>query len=170
MGIRALSMGLALAVGAPLVATTADAAVVICQKKNKLKLRVDACTAKETQVPAADLGVTGPAGADGSAVAYAHVLADGTLDLANSKNVTQANVSLQSTSAYCFSGLTFTFKNVIATPDYGDPVTGGQPGLESTAAIGDPWGDCSLVTDPQVEIATSIDGIFAPAGFYVIFN
>jgi hypothetical protein len=91
MGTRALSLGLALAVGAPLVATTADAAVVICQKKNKLKLRIDACTSKETQVDAAELGVTGPAGEPGTQgpegptnlVATVRAEADGTLGAAH---------------------------------------------------------------------------------------
>jgi len=44
---------------------SADAAVVICQKGNKLKLRPDACKKKETQVAASELGATGPAGAPG---------------------------------------------------------------------------------------------------------
>jgi hypothetical protein len=176
MGCRALAVGLALAVMAPLAARNADAAVVICQKKNKLKLRVDTCTAKETQVDASELGVVGPPGApgndgaDGSAVAYAHILSDGTVDLARSKNITQANVSKQLTSAYCFSGLTFSFQNVVATPDYGDSTTGGVTGLEATVGIDLPWNDCSGVIGTQAEIATAIGGTFAPASFYVIFN
>jgi hypothetical protein len=83
LGIRALAVGLALAVGAPLLGSTADAAVVICQKKNKLKLRVDACTSKETQVPATELGATGPAGPAGpegpsNLVAVVRIETDGT--------------------------------------------------------------------------------------------
>jgi hypothetical protein len=51
---------------ATLLTASADAAVVICStKKGKLSLRTDACKAKETLVPAADLGVTGPAGPQG---------------------------------------------------------------------------------------------------------
>src|SRR6266536_872811 len=100
-------------------------------------------------------------------LAYAHVLQDGTVDLANSKNITQANVTRTATSAYCFSGLSFAFQSVIANPDYGDPTSGGQPGLESTVALGDPWGDCSSVPGTQVEVATSIQDSFAPAGFFV---
>jgi hypothetical protein len=191
MGIRVIAVGLALAVGAPVVATTADAAIVICQRKSKLKLHIGACTSKETQVAASELGVTGPqgpagpqgqagsvgpqgpegpVGPAGSAVAYAHVLADGTVDLARSKNITQANVSRLLTSAFCFSGLAFSFKNVIATPDYGDASTGGQPGLEATVAIDLPFADCLGAPNTQAEVATSIGGSFAPASFYVIFN
>jgi hypothetical protein len=43
---------------------------------------------------------TGPPGKDGSAVAYAHVFADGTLDAANSNNVT---VVSHSTGHYCLA-------------------------------------------------------------------
>jgi hypothetical protein len=43
--------------------------------------------------------VVGPPGMDGSAVASAHVGADGSIDLASSKNISGANVSLLSTSA-----------------------------------------------------------------------
>lgn len=65
MRTRILSLGLAAVLGGVLAAPSADAAVVICQKKQKLKLRVDACKAKETQVDASELGVVGPAGPQG---------------------------------------------------------------------------------------------------------
>jgi hypothetical protein len=42
---------------------------------------------KASELPSGPPGAAGPAGAPGSAVAYAHVLANGTLDLAASKNV-----------------------------------------------------------------------------------
>jgi hypothetical protein len=167
-GMIAATVAVALAV--PLFATDASAALVICQRKNRIKIRVDECKKKETQVEATELGVTGPPGMDGSAVAFAHVAADGTVDLASSKNVTDTNVSLLSTSAYCFHDLGFSFSHVIATPDYGDQTSGGQEGLESTVALGDPWGDCVGQAGTEVEVATSIKGTFAPAGFFVIFN
>jgi hypothetical protein len=49
------------------------------------------------QGPKGDTGPAGPAGMDG-APAYAHVYADGTLDVANSKNVT---VTSASSGTYC---------------------------------------------------------------------
>ena len=168
---RAFVLVLAVAIAAPLLSAGADGAVVICQRNNKLKLRIDACTSWEAFVPASELGVTGPPGPpgmDGSAVAYAHVLYDGTVDEARSRNVTSANVSLEATSAFCFSGLTFPFENVIAVPDYGDSTTGGYVGLEATVAIDFPFGDCS--GNPQAEVATSFGGLFAPISFFVIFN
>lgn len=48
-----------------LVPADANAALVICQKKKRIKIRQDACTPKETQVDAAELGVTGPQGPAG---------------------------------------------------------------------------------------------------------
>jgi hypothetical protein len=86
MGCRALAVGLGLAVGATLVAAPSDAAVVICQKGSKLKLRVDACKAKEVAVPAVELGATGPKGDTGDTgpegpsnlVAAVRVESDGT--------------------------------------------------------------------------------------------
>jgi hypothetical protein len=61
-------MGWIGAVVVGVIASHAQAAVVICERKGKLKLRQEACTAKETAVAASELGVTGPqgpAGADG---------------------------------------------------------------------------------------------------------
>jgi hypothetical protein len=59
-------------------------------------------------------GVKGDTGAAGSALAYAHVLADGTLDTANSKNIVGEEHSPGNTGRYCFD-LGFTPKNAIAT-------------------------------------------------------
>jgi hypothetical protein len=52
-------------VAGSMVAAHAQAAVVICERKGKLRLRQDACTAKETQVDASELGVAGPEGPAG---------------------------------------------------------------------------------------------------------
>lgn len=64
--MRALVGGMALVLGGTMVCPpAADAAVVICKRKNKLKLRETACTSKEEPVDAAELGVTGPEGPEG---------------------------------------------------------------------------------------------------------
>src|SRR5262245_1835107 len=119
MGCRALAVGLGLAVGATLLAGPADAAVVICQKGSKLKLRIDACKGKEVAVPAAELGVAGRKGAPGdegptNLVATVRVESDGTTGAAHAAagiTVTTANeflglsrVTLDGTGA--FTGLT----------------------------------------------------------------
>ena len=69
--------------------------------------------------PPGPAGEAGEPGAPGAAIAYARVRSDGTVEVANSKNVTQANVTTPAAgAAYCFSGLTFMFNNAIATADY----------------------------------------------------
>lgn len=59
--------GTILAMAFSLLATgDAGAVVVLCKKGNKpLKVREGTCKGKETQVPASELGVTGPQGAQG---------------------------------------------------------------------------------------------------------
>jgi hypothetical protein len=61
-----LAAALAIGTLAPLtMPINADAAVVLCQRKNRIKLRIDVCKSKETQLDAAELGVTGPTGPQG---------------------------------------------------------------------------------------------------------
>jgi len=72
------------------------------------------------QVPAGPTGATGPAG---TALAYARVGADGTLDPGTppqNKGVAQANVEHDGTTGegvYCFGGLGFTPTSAIVTVD-----------------------------------------------------
>src|SRR5438445_299082 len=49
-------------VAGALLAPAADAAVVICKRKNKIQLRETACKSKETQIATTELGATGPPG------------------------------------------------------------------------------------------------------------
>jgi hypothetical protein len=99
-------MALAMAACVALSAGTVRAAVV-CQKGQKLKLRVSACKAKEVQVhdlaeiaQPGPTGPTGPTGAPGTARAYAEV------DVATPSFVTArtngfASVSRTGTGIYC---------------------------------------------------------------------
>jgi hypothetical protein len=66
-------------------------------------------------------GVQGPAG---TAVAYAHVNADGTVEAAASMNLADANVTHPATGVYCFTGLSFTVHSFVASPDAFGPVDG----------------------------------------------
>jgi hypothetical protein len=59
----------------------------------------------------------GPQGPPGTAVAYAHVYAHGAVDRAQSKGVTDANVSRPQPGIICFRDLPFTPRNVVASPD-----------------------------------------------------
>ncbi len=67
-----------------------------------------------TQGPA---GPQGPAGAPGTALGFAHVLSNGTVVAADSKNVTTSNISRTQQGSYCFNGLTFTPKSVVVTQE-----------------------------------------------------
>ena len=65
-------------------------------------------------------GAAGQNGAPGGALAYAHVLADGSVDPVNSKNVSSSSVSETSahSGSYCFRGLPFTPHNAVATAGF----------------------------------------------------
>jgi hypothetical protein len=156
---------------------------VFCRKKSGVVSIRTACKKSETQVDLASFGALGPRGdkgdagtngtngtngMPGAAIAYAHVLANGTIDTTDSKNVTNANVTLDTftvPSAFCFHDLTFSFHNVV--------VVAGWDGLGSTGtfaqgAVGDPAGDCTSVG--QAIVVTQTTSAFTPADFYIIFN
>ena len=70
--------------------------------------------------PAGASGAAGAAGAPGSAIGYAHLIVSGagvTVDATRSKNVTQANVTHPATGVVCFSGLSFTPRNIVGSDD-----------------------------------------------------
>src|SRR5919201_3973271 len=100
------------------------------------------------QGPEGPTGPRGLSGPSGSAVAYAHVNANATLDAANSKNVASGNVARPTSSptgVYCFSGLSFTPHAVAVT-------IGVQGSAWAAYARTDDGGDCP--THTQVEVQT----------------
>jgi len=106
MTMRVVGMVVAVA----LASSQADAALVICQKGKKIKLRQDACTSKETQVAASELGVVGPqgpagsdgpAGPAGSARAYAQV--DTSPALVAGRTLNFDAVTRINTGVYCLT-------------------------------------------------------------------
>jgi hypothetical protein len=99
----------------------------------------------------------------GVPIAWAHVTPAGSVIAADSKGITSANVTLESTSAYCFHGLPFTVHNGITTEEY-DSVDGVQGA--AAFAKGNPDDDCATA---QAEVATTVANTFAPSGFYVYF-
>src|ERR671922_1698177 len=109
-------------------------------------------------VPAAQVGV--------SPLAYARVRSTGDVVEADSRGVADANVFRAKAGRYCFTGLPFTFRTAQATPDFGDPVTGGKDDITAQVAKGNPEGDCPVGN--LLEVATSDNGP-SPAGFYVWF-
>jgi hypothetical protein len=108
-----------------------------------------------------------------SPVAYARVAASGDVIEASSRGVGDANVSVESTSAYCFRNLPFQFKTAQATIDFESAATQ-QPTLRASAtasvALGNPFGDCAGA-GVQLEVVTAKadTAAFAKSGFFVVF-
>ncbi|GAA5141221.1 hypothetical protein GCM10023340_02530 [Nocardioides marinquilinus] len=106
-----------------------------------------------------------------SPVAYAVVRADGTVVRAASRGITSANVSLESTSAYCFRNLGFRFKTAMATPVYSDDYV---PGTTVSVARPGVYGydsDCSPAARLEVATAEEAGGEvdYSPADFTIWF-
>ncbi len=99
-------------------------------------------------------------------VAHATVLADGSVVATRSFGITGANVSLDATSAFCFQDLEFEFTTVQVSPIYegNEDITTTEVGYPDTIDMG----DCDDL-DAELEIATLIDGVWAPRGFTVTF-
>ena len=115
-------------------------------------------------------GAPGAKGADGTALAYARIGIDGTVDLARSKGVTQANVlhdvGLLGTGRYCISGLSFTPKNVVATVD----VANGTANGPIVTAGAQQFNTCPVGTQVTVLTTRAADNFFVEQGFYVLIN
>jgi hypothetical protein len=114
-------------------------------------------------------GPQGAAGAPGSALAFALVRANGTVDPELSKNVTTANVVANGTGVYGFRGLSFRPRSIQVTMSFDSAaVTGSNVG----GGLGF-IGDCSSVVGVDQACATSNDDADAgaePRAFFVVFN
>jgi hypothetical protein len=111
-------------------------------------------------------GTNGAPGADGSALGFAHVNQDGTLDEANSAHLVSANVASSPVAGvYCFTGLTFTPRNVIAMITASGSAISAKGSLEAI----EPSGVCPAGTTVWIETITALGGPTAN-GFYVSFN
>jgi hypothetical protein len=110
-------------------------------------------------------GLKGDRGANGTALAYARVASDGTIDTARVKGITQANMSHTSGSGiYCLS-LSFAAKNVVATLE--PTATGNELIYASIPAPSPSLGCPSGAITVQVRDAV---GAATDASFYVAFN
>ena len=115
--------------------------------------------------PRGPQGVAGPAGPAGSALAYAHINADGTFDAAGSSGVTAANFVHTGAGEYCFSGLTFTPKNVVSTIDAASGAASGS--AVAHAALG----TASVCpAGSQVAVITANNNVPGDYGTYILFN
>jgi hypothetical protein len=91
-------------------------------------------------------------------VAFAHVSSGGVLDAANSKNV--GAVTKIGTALYCFSGLPFTPRGVVANVDFSDAT----PNFALTQA-----GTGVTCPGQQALVSTFQGSNPSPAKFYVVF-
>ncbi len=116
-------------------------------------------------------GKEGPPGKDGTAIAYAHVLWNGTsasFAAGQSFGMGSATVTHRAISAFCFAGLPFTAKNVQVTADYGNFVAE-QPHVQvQIVSPSEETFDC--LKGETVEVATAGASGWEPMSFYVTFN
>jgi hypothetical protein len=113
-------------------------------------------------------GGTGPQGIQGtagSAVAFARVAANGTLDVAHSKNITASALS-SITGVYCITPSVPVSNVVVSVPH-----NGGDPGELAQAGInanGDP--ETTACSTPSWVAIRSASGTNENHIFYVVFN
>jgi hypothetical protein len=115
--------------------------------------------------PRGPQGAAGPQGPAGTALAYAHITSTGTLDETNSAGVTAANFTHNGPGEYCFKGLSFTTKNVVATVDAAG--AGTLAGTSAHTTLGD---STYCPTGTQVAVVTTSDTAAADYGVYIVFN
>jgi hypothetical protein len=114
-------------------------------------------------IPEGKAGPAGPAGAPGSALAYAHVNADGTLDSANSRNIASTKLTAQP-GYYCVLP-SVAVHNVIADGD------GGLTGRIVNTSFEDHVTSCP---DGAASVETFKFNTnkfeFVDSSFYIVFN
>jgi hypothetical protein len=151
-------------------------AVVSSKVKNRSLLAADFKAGQLPSGPKGDkgdpgapgaAGQNGAPGAPGEAVAYATVNEDGTIEAAQSKNITAAMITHPSTGVYCFRNLGFTAKNAMASGDNANDVN-------NTLATPFVWlgfgiGGCDLAAGDRVRVRTVISntGALADRKFYI---
>lgn len=97
-------------------------------------------------------------------VAFAHIAGNGTVDAPRSKGIAQANVTHPESGRFCFSGLAFTPRSVLANVDYLE--AGATPGPIATVSIGAT--DCPAGTQASVVILNN--NVLGDRAFYVLLN
>ena len=113
-------------------------------------------------------GDKGDPGAPGTAVAYAYVNADGSVDESRSKGIADANV-VANGGIYGFRGLGFEPKSVVTTMAFDSAAVTGNNASGGAAYIG----DCNFVAGAdQACVSTDDDGDPAAEAraYFVVFN
>jgi hypothetical protein len=112
------------------------------------------------------VGPQGPSGPAGSALGWAHVLGDGTVD--SGHNVTQANVTKAFPRGYCFTGLGFVPHAVVASLDGFNFMSGSTDAVQAKIGNGFSAGQCPAGV--QVEVFEQLAGTTAPMPFSIVFE
>jgi hypothetical protein len=97
-------------------------------------------------------------------VAFAYVLADGTVEAARSENLTSAKIVAEGSGTYCLRALEFEFKGAQVTVDEATSAAF----LSGLFEIGNPSSACET---PGTEAVVSIGGFAGGinGGFYILF-
>jgi hypothetical protein len=117
-------------------------------------------------------GAQGVKGEAGTAVAYARVAADGTLEPGDSgrqnKNVVPVDVQHAGTGIYCFGGLPFGVASAMVSPDSAGDIAGDAT---ATVAIqrGITLGECDTAHQ-QARVTTLVKGAPADHRFQIWFE
>ncbi len=116
--------------------------------------------------PAGPAGAPGAVGAPGSALAFAHINADGSLDAGRSKGI--GRVSRPQNGLYCIYGVAGAPKNITATID--SLVTGSGFVLFASVVTDDTVGDpCTGVESASVDVLDR-NGTPTSDAFFVVLN
>src|SRR5664279_1836011 len=116
-------------------------------------------------------GVAGAAGTPGSAIGYAHLLVSAggvTLDATRSKNVAQANVTHPATGVVCFSGLSFTPRNLAGVMDattVGNIIVSVSLAPDAPVTV-----VCGAIGQAAIQITNPSTGTNTDHDVYVTFN
>lgn len=114
-------------------------------------------------------GATGARGPAGTAVAYAHITSSGKFDANHSSGLTAANFTHNGAGKYCFKGLKFTPKNVVATIDAAGVAASALAGTSAHAALlGNTSSFCA--SGSQVAVVTANGSALANYGVFILFN
>ena len=113
-------------------------------------------------LPPGPQGEPGEPGADGTALAYAKVSSNGTLDVANSKGITSAERVIA--GYYCVTPSVDGVENIIASPD----ISGGGGVRTAAASFEDNFTSCE---DGEINVTTwSENGTLTDTAFYLLLN
>lgn len=117
------------------------------------------------QVPAAASATTAGSAESANPEAFAHVLANGDIDAANSKGMGSADVTISDVSQYCFTSLPFAPRGAQVTQDYHDATDYAVLQLGLGGIQGCPSGTQAFVWSTDAHST----GNSAPTNFFITF-